>query len=76
MQAIENLGIAVQDMYKTIRKPYVWKPTLYMYLSLALSITTHEGQFYWYTNPKVGPAFSQVINLLRLWLYVLLSLTI
>jgi hypothetical protein len=38
----------------------VRKPSLYMYLSLALSISTHEGQFYWYTDPKAGPAFSQV----------------
>lgn len=30
-----------------------------MYLSLALSISTHEGQFYWYTDPKAGPGFSQ-----------------
>ncbi|PON68348.1 Folate-biopterin transporter [Parasponia andersonii] len=46
-------------MYKTIKFPEVWKPSLYMYLSLALSISTHEGQFYWYTDPNAGPAFSQ-----------------
>lgn len=46
-------------MYKTIKFPQVWKPSLYMYLSLALSLSTHEGQFYWYTDPKAGPAFSQ-----------------
>lgn len=51
--------MAVKGMYKTIKFPQVWKPSLYMYLSLALSLSTHEGQFYWYTDPKAGPAFSQ-----------------
>ncbi|KAG8381933.1 hypothetical protein BUALT_Bualt05G0024200 [Buddleja alternifolia] len=55
----EKLREAVNGMYKTIQFPQVWKPSLYMYLSLALSISTHEGQFYWYTDPKAGPAFSQ-----------------
>ncbi|GAB2276203.1 hypothetical protein Dimus_010937 [Dionaea muscipula] len=50
---------AIDDMLKTVKCPRVWKPTSYMYLSLALSISTHEGQFYWYTDPKAGPAFSQ-----------------
>lgn len=30
-----------------------------MYLSLALNISTYEGQFYWYTDSRAGPAFSQ-----------------
>ncbi|KAK6129813.1 hypothetical protein DH2020_036447 [Rehmannia glutinosa] len=55
----EKLREAVYGMYTTIQIPQVWKPSLYMYLSLALSISTHEGQFYWYTDPKAGPAFSQ-----------------
>ncbi|KAA8521714.1 hypothetical protein F0562_012387 [Nyssa sinensis] len=58
-KAAEKLGGAIDGMYKTIQCPQVWKPSLYMYLSLALSISTHEGQFYWYTDPKAGPAFSQ-----------------
>ncbi|KAL4332893.1 hypothetical protein GQ457_07G037350 [Hibiscus cannabinus] len=58
-KTMENLGVAVSGMYRTIKFPQVWKPSLYMYLSLALSISTHEGQFYWYTDPKAGPAFSQ-----------------
>lgn len=58
-KAMEKVDIAIRDMYRTIRCPQVWKPSLYMYLSLALSISTHEGQFYWYTDPKAGPAFSQ-----------------
>lgn len=59
VQVMEKFREAVIGMYETIRIPQVWKPSLYMYLSLALSISTHEGQFYWYTNPKAGPAFSQ-----------------
>ncbi|KAF9662050.1 hypothetical protein SADUNF_Sadunf18G0013000 [Salix dunnii] len=58
-RAVEDLQIALRGMSKTIKLPQVWKPSLYMYLSLALSISTHEGQFYWYTDPKAGPAFSQ-----------------
>ena len=60
LQAVEDLQIALRGMSKTIKLPQVWKPSLYMYLSLALSISTHEGHFYWYTDPKAGPAFSQV----------------
>ncbi|KAE8731659.1 putative folate-biopterin transporter 6 [Hibiscus syriacus] len=56
---MEKLGVAVRGMYQTIKFPQVWKPSLYMYVSLALSISTHEGLFYWYTDPKAGPAFSQ-----------------
>ncbi|KAJ0666469.1 putative MFS transporter superfamily, biopterin transporter family [Helianthus annuus] len=59
--AIANLGGALKGMYETIQFPEVWKPSLYMYLSIALSFSTHEGQFYWYTDPKAGPAFSQVL---------------
>ena len=60
LQAVEDLQIALRGMSKTIKLPQVWKPSLYMYLYLALSISTHEGQFYWYTDPKAGPVFSQV----------------
>ena len=57
---MEDLQMALRGMSKTIKLPQVWKPSLFMYLSLALSISTHEGHFYWYTDPKAGPAFSQV----------------
>lgn len=60
LQAVGKVVVAVKGMYKTIKFPQVWKPSLYMYLSLALSLSTHEGMFYWYTDPKAGPAFSQV----------------
>ncbi|EOA21985.1 hypothetical protein CARUB_v10002493mg [Capsella rubella] len=55
----DGLGVAVKGMYKTIKYPEVWKPSLYMFISLALNISTHEGHFYWYTDPTAGPAFSQ-----------------
>ncbi|VVB13991.1 unnamed protein product [Arabis nemorensis] len=55
----DGVGVAVKGMYKTIKYPQVWKPSLYMFVSLALNISTHEGYFYWYTDPTAGPAFSQ-----------------
>ncbi|XP_006399579.2 probable folate-biopterin transporter 6 isoform X2 [Eutrema salsugineum] len=55
----DGVRVAVKTMYKTIKYPQVWKPTLYMFISLALNISTHEGYFYWYTDPTAGPAFSQ-----------------
>ncbi|PON85087.1 Folate-biopterin transporter [Trema orientale] len=59
IKVTDKLGLAIGGIYKTIKFPEVWKPSLYMYLSLALSISTHEGKFYWYTNPNAGPAFSK-----------------
>ncbi|XP_022023489.1 probable folate-biopterin transporter 6 [Helianthus annuus] len=56
---IINLEGALKGMYKNIQLPEVWKPSLYMYMSMALSISTHEAEFYWYTDPNAGPAFSQ-----------------
>ncbi|XP_020267433.1 probable folate-biopterin transporter 6 [Asparagus officinalis] len=56
---MQKVGGAIGGMGTTIKCPHVWKPSLYMFLSLALSISTHEGHFYWYTDPKAGPAFSQ-----------------
>ena len=50
----------IRSMYQTMLYPHVWKPSLYMFLALTLNVTTHEGHFYWYTDPKAGPAFSQV----------------
>lgn len=56
---VESLGMKVRSMYQTMLYPQVWKPSLFMFLALALNVTTHEGHFYWYTDPKAGPAFSQ-----------------
>lgn len=52
---------ALGNMIQTMKCPEVWKPSLYMFLSIALSYSTHEGHFYWYTDPKAGPAFPKVI---------------
>lgn len=57
---MESVIFTMKGMYKSIKLPQVWKPSLYMFLSFAVSISIHEGQFYWYTDPKAGPAFSQV----------------
>ncbi|KAH9798745.1 putative folate-biopterin transporter 6 [Citrus sinensis] len=61
-KVMENVEFTTKGMYKSMKCPQVWKPSLYMYLSLAVSISTHEGQFYWYTDPKAGPAFSQTLK--------------
>lgn len=59
-KVLNKVSVAVKGMVRTIRYPVVWKPSLYMFLSLALSISTHEGQFYWYTNKEPpNPGFSQ-----------------
>ncbi|KAF5743374.1 hypothetical protein HS088_TW09G01442 [Tripterygium wilfordii] len=50
---------AGKTMWTTLKLPDVWRPCLYMYLSLALSLNIHEGMFYWYTDSKSGPSFSQ-----------------
>ncbi|KAF6176525.1 hypothetical protein GIB67_007908 [Kingdonia uniflora] len=52
---------ASKAMWTTLKCSEVWRPCVYMYMSLALSLNIHEGLFYWYTDPKAGPAFSQEI---------------
>lgn len=47
-------------MWTTLKCSSVWRPCLYMYLSLALSLSVREGMFYWYTDAKGGPSFSKV----------------
>ncbi|XP_022961764.1 probable folate-biopterin transporter 6 [Cucurbita moschata] len=58
-ESLKQVGVAIRDTCKAIKYPHVWKPALFMFLCLSLSISTHEGQFYWYTDKKAGPAFSQ-----------------
>ncbi|XP_058114000.1 probable folate-biopterin transporter 2 [Magnolia sinica] len=58
-QVCQKLRDANQTMWTTLKCPDVWRPCFYMYISLALSLNIHEGMFYWYTDPKAGPAFSQ-----------------
>ncbi|KAL6846170.1 hypothetical protein ACP4OV_023618 [Aristida adscensionis] len=59
-KVLNKISAAVKGMVRTVKYPVVWEPSLYMFLSLALSISTHEGQFYWYTNKTPpNPGFSQ-----------------
>ncbi|MED6142832.1 hypothetical protein PIB30_001032 [Stylosanthes scabra] len=50
---------AGKAMWTTLKSESVWRPCLYMYLSLALSLNILEGMFYWYTDSKGGPSFSE-----------------
>lgn len=50
---------AAKAMWNTLICPNVWRPCLYMYLSLALSLDVYEGMFYWITDPEAGPALSK-----------------
>ncbi|KAK9066324.1 hypothetical protein SSX86_013645 [Deinandra increscens subsp. villosa] len=52
---------ATKTMVTALKTPDVWRPCLYMYLSLALGVSIHEGMFYWYTDAKAGPSFSQEV---------------
>uniref|UniRef100_A0A0A8ZGW3 Uncharacterized protein n=1 Tax=Arundo donax TaxID=35708 RepID=A0A0A8ZGW3_ARUDO len=59
-KVLNKVSVAVKGMVRTIKYPVIWKLSLYMFLSLALSISAHEGQFYWYTNKTPpNPGFSQ-----------------
>lgn len=57
----ENLLDASKTMWTTLKCRDVWRPCLYMYLSLALGLNIYEGMFYWYTDAKGGPYFSQEV---------------
>ncbi|KAL9233934.1 hypothetical protein vseg_008866 [Gypsophila vaccaria] len=50
---------AASAMCSTLILPEVWRPCLYMFLSLALSLNVNDGMFYWYTDSDSGPHFSQ-----------------
>ncbi|KAL6295868.1 hypothetical protein ACE6H2_004010 [Prunus campanulata] len=50
---------AGKAMWTTLKCPDVWRPCLYMYFSLALSLNILDGMFYWYTDSEGGPSFSQ-----------------
>lgn len=54
-----QLWTVTEQLWSTLKQARVWKPTLYMYLSLALSPDISEGKFYWYTSARNGPAFSE-----------------
>ncbi|KAL3650933.1 hypothetical protein CASFOL_007336 [Castilleja foliolosa] len=55
-QSFVNAGKA---MWKTMKCPEVWRPSIYMYLSFSLSINISEGMFYWVTDSADGPSFSK-----------------
>lgn len=57
----EKFFDATRAMLTTLKSQHVWKPCLYMFLSLSLGINIHEGLFYWYTDGKGGPLFSKEI---------------
>ncbi|KAK6153833.1 hypothetical protein DH2020_013472 [Rehmannia glutinosa] len=52
---------AGRAMWMALKCPVIWRPCLYMYLSLAVSLHIHEGMFYWYTDAQTGPSFSQEV---------------
>lgn len=52
---------ACKAMWTTLKCREVWRPCLYMYLSLAVSLNVREGMFYWYTDAKGGPSFSKEV---------------
>ncbi|KAG6472500.1 probable folate-biopterin transporter 2 [Zingiber officinale] len=58
-EVFQKLQQASEKMWKTLKCPPVWRPCVYMYVSLALSLNIQEGMFYWYTDQKAGPSFSQ-----------------
>ncbi|CAH9107629.1 unnamed protein product [Cuscuta epithymum] len=58
-QVSQKFGSAAKAMWKTLKCPAVWRPCVYMYLSLALSFDISEGMFYWMTDAEGGPRFSK-----------------
>ncbi|XP_020572377.1 probable folate-biopterin transporter 2 [Phalaenopsis equestris] len=55
----QKLMQANQTMWKTLMCAEVWKPCIFTFASLALSLNIQEGMFYWYTDSNTGPSFSQ-----------------
>ncbi|KAK3128577.1 hypothetical protein QOZ80_6BG0463640 [Eleusine coracana subsp. coracana] len=58
-QAHKKFAEASEKMLTTLKCPEVWRPCVYMYMSLALSLDIQEGMFYWYTDKSAGPSFSE-----------------
>lgn len=61
IQVNQRFTDAGRAMWRTMKCSDVWRPCLYMYISLALSLNIHEGLFYWFTDSKDGPMFAQVL---------------
>ncbi|KAL2643355.1 hypothetical protein R1flu_010942 [Riccia fluitans] len=54
-----QLWIVTLELWMTLKDPKVWRPTLYMYLALAVSPDISEGKFFWYTDMTNGPGFAK-----------------
>jgi len=63
-QVSEKFIGASKAMWTTLTCPEVWRPCLYMYLSIALSINIYQGMFYWLTDSTDGPSFAKALSLL------------
>jgi hypothetical protein len=60
-QVNQKFTDAGKAMWRTMKCSDVWRPSLYMYISLTLGLNIHEGLFYWFTDSKDGPLFAQVL---------------
>ncbi|KAI5063221.1 hypothetical protein GOP47_0021768 [Adiantum capillus-veneris] len=49
----------LQLFKQTLKNPAIWRPALYVYLAQALCPDISESMFYWFTDPVVGPGFSE-----------------
>ncbi|KAK6912479.1 Biopterin transporter family [Dillenia turbinata] len=58
-QVFQNFLDACKALWTTLKCPDIWRPCLYMYLSLAVSVDIYDGMFYWLTDAAGGPSFSQ-----------------
>ncbi|CAL5046480.1 unnamed protein product [Urochloa decumbens] len=58
-QAHKKFVEASGKMLAALKCPEVWRPCVYMYMSLALSVDIQEGMFYWYTDRKAGLSFHE-----------------
>ncbi|XAR71484.1 hypothetical protein NMG60_11028761 [Bertholletia excelsa] len=58
-QVTQKFIDAAKAMWTTLKCPEVWRPCMYMYLSIALSLNINQGMFYWLTDAEAGPSFSK-----------------
>ncbi|THG22372.1 hypothetical protein TEA_012592 [Camellia sinensis var. sinensis] len=59
MRVTQKFTDACKAMWTTLKCPEVWRPCLYMYISLTLSLDIYQGMFYWFTDSEEGPSFSK-----------------
>jgi hypothetical protein len=60
IQAHKKFVEASGKMLTALKCPEVWRPCVYMYISLALSVDIQEGMFFWYTDQSAGLSFHEV----------------